>query len=73
MTNTASNSLSADPVVKLLGTTTQSSSKEQLPQALIQAFAKEAEHKPNVHYPFPFQALPKPTQDACSDGAEVVP
>lgn len=62
--NAASNSLSADPVVKLLGAASQSSSKEQLPPTLIEAFAKEAEHRPNVRYPFPFQALPNPTQDA---------
>jgi hypothetical protein len=54
-------------VVRLLGprTVSKSSSKDQqYPLTLIEAFAKEAEHRPNVRYPFPFQALPKSTQGA---------
>jgi hypothetical protein len=73
------NSVSLDPVVKLLGTSaatasTSSSSSSQnrqsrdlqqtQPPTLIESFAKEAEHRPNVRYNFPFQALPQATQDA---------
>ena len=57
-------SISSDPVVKLLSATNQSSSKEQMLPSLIEAFAKEAEHRPNVRYPFPFEALPKSTQES---------
>lgn len=64
----ASSSIKLDPVVKLLGaravTNTAASKDQQQPLTLIEAFAKEAEHRPNVRYPFPFEAFPKSTQDA---------
>ena len=61
---TQSTSIQSDPVVKLLGVATKSaSSKDKGPLTLIDAFAKEAEHRPNVRYQFPFLGLPKPMQD----------
>ena len=60
----SSNSLGSDPVVQLLGTGSQTSMKDQHPPTLIEALTKEAEHHPNLRYPFPFHALPKPTQEA---------
>jgi hypothetical protein len=66
----SSSLLHSDPVIKLLGAraaSQSSSSKDQpnqYPLTLIEAFAKEAEHRPNVRYAFPFQALPKSTQDS---------
>jgi hypothetical protein len=61
-------SVKTDPVVKLLGAQAAStnSSKEQQQHALslIEAFAKEAEHRPNLRYHFPLKGLPKSTQDA---------
>lgn len=67
-------SVSTDPVVKLLGartsttitttTATTPDSHQAAALTLIQAMAKEAEHRPNVRYPFPFKALPKSTQQA---------
>eukprot|EP00429_Kryptoperidinium_foliaceum_P019758 CAMPEP_0176035338 /NCGR_PEP_ID=MMETSP0120_2-20121206/17476_1 /TAXON_ID=160619 /ORGANISM="Kryptoperidinium foliaceum, Strain CCMP 1326" /LENGTH=806 /DNA_ID=CAMNT_0017368685 /DNA_START=106 /DNA_END=2527 /DNA_ORIENTATION=+ len=62
-----SSSVKSDPVVKLLGASAATASlpaNQQRPLTLIEAFAKEAEHRPNVRYPFPFQAFPKSTQDA---------
>jgi hypothetical protein len=65
---TSSNLVETDPVVKLMGassiTIAKASELQQQPLTLIEAFAKEAEHRPNVRYPFPFEAFPKPTQDA---------
>jgi hypothetical protein len=62
----SSTSISTDPVIKLLGA--RLAKKLDLNQAtaltLIEAMAKEAEHRPNVRYPFPFEALPKSTQNA---------
>ena len=75
------NSVSLDPVVKLLGASAATSSasssndksatkspsrdfQQPQPPTLIESFAKEAEHRPNVRYNFPFQALPQATQDA---------
>eukprot|EP00934_Nitzschia_sp_Nitz4_P003411 Nitzschia sp. Nitz4//scaffold182_size44100//27956//30465//NITZ4_007257-RA/size44100-snap-gene-0.9-mRNA-1//-1//CDS//3329539574//3401//frame0 len=59
------NSVRTDPVVKLLGASEViSSSAAEHKLTLIEAFAKEAEHRPNVRYPFPFQALPASTQEA---------
>lgn len=68
---TQSTSIQTDPVVKLLGvattttkaTTTSSSRDNKGPLTLIEAFAKEAEHRPNVRYQFPFLGLPKPMQE----------
>lgn len=64
----ASSSIRTDPVIKLLGARDGASASTprdpQQPLTLIEAFAKEAEHRPNVRYPFPFGAFPKPTQDA---------
>jgi hypothetical protein len=65
----SSSSSRSDPVVKLLGAraitnTAESSKDQQQPLTLIEAFAKEAEHRPNVRYPFPFEAFPKSTQEA---------
>jgi len=63
-------SVTTDPVVRLMGArkaTSFSPSRDrhrQQPLTLIEAFAKEAEHRPNIRYAFPFQALPKSTQDA---------
>jgi hypothetical protein len=57
------NSIRSDPVVKLLGvTTTATPTKSQGPLTLIEAFAKEAEHRPDVWYRFPFPGLPKSMQ-----------
>lgn len=60
-----------DPVIKLLGARAILAAKGKDPQqpqlrpmTLIESFAKEAAHRPNVRYPFPFEALPKSTQDA---------
>jgi len=62
--NTQSTSIQSDPVVKLLGVTTKSAlSRDKGPLTLIEAFAKEAEHRPDVRYQFPFLGLPKPMQD----------
>jgi hypothetical protein len=53
----------SDPVVKLLGVTmTAAPGKGPGPLTLILAFAKEAEHRPDVWYEFPFPGLPKSTQ-----------
>lgn len=61
---TQSTSIQADPVVKLLGGATKAtSSRDKGPLTLIEAFAKEAEHRPNVRYQFPFMGLPKSMQD----------
>lgn len=66
----SSTSVKTDPVVKLLGASTVSTAKtsqnppQQRAMTLIEAFAKEAEHRPNVRYAFPFQGLPKSTQAA---------
>jgi len=60
-------SVSTDPVVKLLGARTISKkthSNQATALTLVEAMAKEAEHRPNVRYPFPFKALPKSTQQA---------
>lgn len=67
--SSSSGSIRMDPVVRLLGApgaNQQASSGDGRlhPLTLIEAYAKEAEHRPNVRYPFPFQALPKATQDA---------
>lgn len=57
------NSIRSDPVVKLLGvTTTASPARNQGPLILIEAFAKEAEDRPSVWYPFQFPGLPKSMQ-----------
>ncbi|KAG7364648.1 hypothetical protein IV203_037850 [Nitzschia inconspicua] len=57
-------SIRSDPVVLLLGTGRKSpASKEQKTLILIDAFAKEAEHRQNVRYDFPFLGLPKSIQD----------
>jgi hypothetical protein len=62
-------SVRTDPVIGLLGTgatvaaTTTESSKDQPPMSLIEAFAKEAEHRDNVRYEFPFLGLPKSMQE----------
>lgn len=65
---TSSSLLNSDPVIKLLGARAASQSltlkDQQHPLTLIEAFAKEAEHRPNVRFAFPFHALPKSTQDA---------
>lgn len=61
------NSIRSDPVVKLLGAganNTLAAKDQQRPLTLMEAFAKEAEHRPNVRYTFPFEAFPKSTQDA---------
>jgi hypothetical protein len=65
-TPSSSGSVETDPVVKLLGTSsiTRTRASKQQPLTIIEAFAKEAEHRPNVRYPFPFEAFPKSTQDA---------
>ena len=59
-----STSIRSDPVVKLLGVTTKaaSSTRDKGSLTLIEAFSKEAEHRPNVRYPFPFLGLPQPMQ-----------
>ena len=62
-------SIRTDPVVRLLGTVTirtaasTTTSKDQAPLSLIEAFAKEAEHRDNVRYEFPFLGLPKSMQE----------
>jgi hypothetical protein len=64
LTSPKSPSLRSDPVVLLLGTGRKTMApKDQNPLILIDAFAKEAEHRQNVRYDFPFLALPKPMQD----------
>jgi len=61
---TQSTSIQSDPVVKLLGLATKSaSSKDKGPLTLIEAFAKEAEHRPNVRYQFPLMGLPNHMQE----------
>lgn len=61
---TKTTSIQTDPVVKLLGVTAKPpNSRERGPLTLIEAFAKEAEHRPNVRYQFPFLGLPKAIQD----------
>lgn len=56
-------SIRSDPVVKLLGISTPATpAKGQVPLTLIGAFAKEAEHRPDVWYRFPFPGLPKSMQ-----------
>eukprot|EP00980_Cylindrotheca_fusiformis_P024513 scaffold11979_cov130-Cylindrotheca_fusiformis.AAC.1 len=62
----SSTSISTDPVVKLLGArmAKKPDSNQATALTLIEAMAKEAEHRPNVRYPFPFEALPKSTQIA---------
>eukprot|EP00531_Pseudo-nitzschia_arenysensis_P006617 CAMPEP_0116148056 /NCGR_PEP_ID=MMETSP0329-20121206/18122_1 /TAXON_ID=697910 /ORGANISM="Pseudo-nitzschia arenysensis, Strain B593" /LENGTH=782 /DNA_ID=CAMNT_0003644101 /DNA_START=194 /DNA_END=2542 /DNA_ORIENTATION=- len=61
---TQTTSIQSDPVVKLLGVPPKaSSSREKGPLTLIEAFAKEAEHRPNVRYQFPFLGLPKAIQE----------
>jgi len=61
---TQSTSIQSDPVVKLLGVATKATtSRDKGPLTLIEAFAKEAEHRPNVRYQFPFLGLPKSMQD----------
>lgn len=66
--NDSSSNNRSDPVIKLLGaraiTNSTTSKDQQQPLTLIEAFAKEAEHRPNVRYPFPFEAFPKSTQEA---------
>lgn len=67
---TQNSSIRADPVVKLLGAvpnTSASSKDNKGPLTLIGAFAKEAEHRPNVRYQFPFLGLPKFIQDEWLD------
>jgi hypothetical protein len=71
--SSSSNNNRSDPVVKLLGARAitnntaaskdQQQQQQQQPLTLIEAFAKEAEHRPNVRYPFPFEAFPKSTQE----------
>ncbi len=67
-TGSNSSSIQSDPVVKLLGaraiTNKIPAKDQQQPLTLIEACAKEAEHRPNIRYPFPFEAFPKATQDA---------
>lgn len=59
-----STSVQTDPVVKLLGVAMRDTSfRDKGPLTLIEAFAKEAEHRPNVRYQFPFLGLPKPVQE----------
>ena len=58
----SSASIYSDPVVKLLGVVS-SNDKGPLTLTLIGAFAKEAEHNPNVRYQFPFLGLPKHMQE----------
>lgn len=62
----SSTSMSTDPVIKLLGArmTKKLDPSQATALTLIEAMAKEAEHRPNVRYPFPFKALPKSTQTA---------
>lgn len=61
---TQTTSIQSDPVVKLLGVGAKSAtSKDKGPLTLIEAFAKEAEHRPNVRYQFPFEGLPKHIQE----------
>jgi len=61
---TQTTSIQSDPVVKLLGVAIKApSSREKGPLTLIEAFAKEAEHRPNVRYQFPFLGLPKAIQE----------
>ncbi|KAL3907671.1 MAG: hypothetical protein SGILL_008777 [Bacillariaceae sp.] len=56
-------SIRSDPVVLLLGTGKKTTaSRDRIPLILIDAFAKEAEHRQNVRYDFPFLALPKTIQ-----------
>jgi hypothetical protein len=62
--NRSSETITSDPVIKLLGTSNPNAPKEHHTPTLIDAFTKEAEHHPNLRYPFPFHALPKATQDA---------
>lgn len=61
-------SVSSDPVVLLLGArsvvTKKSHSNQATALTLVEAMAKEAEHRPNVRYPFQFKALPELTQKA---------
>ena len=67
-TPASSTSIETDPVVKLLGTNSMARAtgvrQQQQPLTLIEAFTKEAEHRPNVRYQFPFHAFPKSTQMA---------
>ena len=63
---TKTTSIQTDPVVKLLGVAVAQkalSSGDKGPLTLIDAFAKEAEHRPNVRYQFPFLGLPKVIQE----------
>jgi len=62
---TQKSSKRSDPVIKLLGVVTKiiASPKDKGPLTLIETFATEAEHRPNVRYQFPFLGLPKSTQE----------
>lgn len=58
-------SLETDPVVKLLGTAGKpQASSEPLPITLIEAIAKESDHRPSVTFPLKFHALPLPLQES---------
>jgi hypothetical protein len=60
-----SDSLDADPVVKLLGTAGKpQAGSEPLPFTLIEAISKESDHRPSVTFPFKFHALPMPLQES---------
>jgi len=55
-------SIELDPVVQLLCGIEALVAKDKLP-TMIEAISLEAEHRPGVHFQFPFEALPQPTQN----------
>ena len=59
---TETSSIDSDSVVQLLCGVESLVEKDKLP-TLIEAISSESEHRPSVHFQFPFQALPQPTQD----------
>lgn len=56
-------SIKTDPVIKLLGAPPSRIRDAQRPLTLVEALAKEAAHRPNVRYRFPFPGLPKSVRD----------
>ena len=55
-------SMDSDPVVQLLCGVEALVAKDKLP-TLLEAVSSETYYRPNVHFQFPFQALPLPSQE----------
>lgn len=67
----SSSSLEADPVVRLLATTSDSAKKDMTAPTLVEAISNESENRPSVGFSFPFMAFPSSTQDACMSALEL--